>query len=117
MLCGIVHNCRAKISCAPCPQCGAEEHQQRTDSDSDSRKRVRLHAAGRHQMPERSDERSVIENGQQESCEVNRAYDPEPFFELEPGRGHGASLAMVAISRNPRGQRLWLVALRSRGSK
>jgi hypothetical protein len=30
-----------------------------------------------------------MKNGQEKSCEVNRAYDPEPFFELEPGRPHG----------------------------
>jgi len=55
-------------------------------------------------MPQCGDKRCVIKNGQEKSCEVNRAYDPEPFFELEPGRTHGAFLAAVTIGCKPGGQ-------------
>ena len=56
-------------------------------------------------MPKRADKTCVIKNGQEKSCEVDRADDPEPFFELEPGRAHGAFLAAVAIGCKPHGRR------------
>jgi hypothetical protein len=39
-------------------------------------------------MPQRGDERNLVKNGKGKSYEINRAYDPEAFFELEPGRSH-----------------------------
>ena len=39
-------------------------------------------------MAKCDDERSVIKNGKQKSYQINRADDPEPFFELEPTRAH-----------------------------
>jgi hypothetical protein len=39
-------------------------------------------------MPQRGDERSLVKNRKGKSREINRAYDPKPFFELEPGRAH-----------------------------
>lgn len=39
-------------------------------------------------MPQRGDERNRVKNRKEKSREINRAYDPEPFFELEPGRSH-----------------------------
>ena len=56
-------------------------------------------------MPQRHNERCVIKNGQEKSCKIKRADDPEPFFELEPGRAHDAFVAAVALSCNPMVQR------------
>jgi hypothetical protein len=43
-------------------------------------------------MPQRGDERCAIKNGQEKSCEKNRAYDPEPFFEFKLRRTHRSEL-------------------------
>ena len=39
-------------------------------------------------MPQRENERNVVEGGKAKPREIDRANDPEPFFELEPGRAH-----------------------------
>lgn len=39
-------------------------------------------------MPQRDDEGNVIEGGKAKPSEIDRANDPEPFFELEPSRAH-----------------------------
>ena len=39
-------------------------------------------------MPQRDDERNLVEGGKAKPSEINRADDPEPLFELEPGRAH-----------------------------
>ena len=66
-------------------------------------------------MPQRGDKRCLIKNGQRKSCEINRAYDPEAFFELEPGRSHGR----ICSGSGPplQSRALWQVALRPGGSK
>jgi len=92
MLSSVVHNFRAQISRPPCPQRGAQKHEQRASRDHDSRERCGIPAAARYrwrnQMAKCDDERSVIKNGKQKSYQINRADDPEPFFELEPTRAH-----------------------------
>ncbi len=55
-------------------------------------------------MPQRGDKRNLVKSGKEKSCEINRAYDPEPFFELEPGRSHsricsGEASCSAAISQ------------------
>jgi hypothetical protein len=40
-------------------------------------------------MPQRDNKRNVVEGGKAKPREIDRANDPEPFFELEPGRAHG----------------------------
>jgi hypothetical protein len=37
-------------------------------------------------MPQRGDKRNLVKNRKEKPYEISRAYDPEPFFELEPGR-------------------------------
>jgi len=39
-------------------------------------------------MPQRDNERNVVEGGKAKPRKIDRANDPEPFFELEPGRAH-----------------------------
>ena len=39
-------------------------------------------------MPQRDNERLIVEGGKAKPREIDRTNDPEPFFELEPGRSH-----------------------------
>ena len=61
-------------------------------------------------MPQRGDERNPVKSRKQKSYEINRAYDPKPFFELEPGRAHdsicigGCSPLQCAIAFSVRRQ-------------
>ena len=66
-------------------------------------------------MPQRGDKWCLIKNGQRKSCEINRAYDPEAFFELEPGRPHGRICSGSGRLLQSRG--LWQVMLQPEGSK
>ena len=92
MLTRIVYNFRPQISRALSSQRCRKKNKQGTKENYDSRKpfsfRASWNEGWRDQMAYRDDERRVIKYGQAKSCEVNRADDPEPFFELEPGRAH-----------------------------
>ena len=54
-----------------------------------------------NQMPQRDNERNLVEGGKAKSSEINRANDPEPFFELELGRAHSAFVAEPPLGCNP----------------
>src|SRR5438132_2718836 len=51
-------------------------------------------------MPERDNERRVIENRQREREQIDPANDPEPVLEFELGRPHGLMLALVTRHRS-----------------
>jgi hypothetical protein len=105
MLSGVVHNFGAQISRTPCPQRGAQKHKQGASRDHDSRERCGIRAIARYrwrdQVSKCEDERRVIKNREEKSYQINRADDPEPFFELEFTRAHAASVAAAAVRRNP----------------
>ena len=39
-------------------------------------------------MPERGNARDLVEGGKAKPHDIDGGDDPEPFFELEPGRAH-----------------------------
>ena len=54
-------------------------------------------------MPQRDNERDAVEGGKAKPHKIGRADDPEPFFELEPGRSHhricsGASSPLQSVA-------------------
>ena len=51
-------------------------------------------------MPQRGNERNMVEGGKAKPREIDRGDDPEPLFELEPGRAHAESVAAPALSCN-----------------
>jgi hypothetical protein len=92
MLHRIVNNLCAQISRRPCSQSRRQKYQHCTGQDHGSREAFGLCAAAtnrrRGQMPEFDNEWNVIENGEEKPGEVNRADDPESFFELKLCRPH-----------------------------
>ena len=92
MLTRIVYDVRPQISRAPSSQRCRKKNKQGTKENYDSRKpfgfRASWNEGWRDQMANRDDERRVIKYGQAKSCEVNRADDPEPFFEFKFRRTH-----------------------------
>ena len=105
MLSGIVHNFGSQIRRSPCSQSSRKKNEQRTSEDYDSGEHDCLWDAGGdrrgNQMPQRDNERNVVEDGNAKPNEINRANDPKPFFELELGRAHSAFVAEPPLRCNP----------------
>ena len=104
MLSSVVHNFRAQISRPPCPQRGAQKHEQRASRDHDSPERCGIPAAARYrwrdQMSKCDDERRVIKNGKEKSYKVNRADDPESFSNSNfVARTESSVVAAVAVTK------------------
>ena len=51
-------------------------------------------------MPQRGNERNMVEGGKAKPREIDRGDDPEPLFELEPGRAQAAFVAAPALRCN-----------------
>src|SRR5215471_20358011 len=92
MLSGIVHNFGSQVRSSPGPQSSREKNEQRTGCDHKSGEHWRLwftaHDRWSNQMPQRGDERNMVKGGKAKPGKINCADDPEPSFELEPGRAH-----------------------------
>jgi len=112
MLCGVVNNFSSQVCRSPRPQSSREKNKQRTGCDYEPGEHYRLRSpAGdrrSNQMPQRDDERNLVERGKAKSNEIDRADDPEPLFELERSRAHesvcsgGCPPLQSAIARSVR---------------